>query len=120
LKLSASIDLTAKRAEVTDFINRWFDDQSKKVGSPVPEIHQAKLRVAQSVKGRSAPPAALVAEAKRRNVSVDALCDLIVQKDAAMVDALVALDGKRQALLDAVSVAKGEQEIIAIKGRVTE
>ena len=115
MKLSASIDLTAKKAEATDLLNKWFDDQSKKLGSPVPQIHQAKLRIAQSVKGRAQPPASLLSEAAHRNMSIDALCDLIIQKDATMVSALIDLEARRQAALDTIANATSEQALKALQ-----
>jgi hypothetical protein len=79
-------------------------------------IYPVKLADAQAVKAGQPASQLLTEEAALRGISVDALADLIIQKDQEGQLAIPAAELVRQQKLQQIAAANSEQELFALMG----
>jgi hypothetical protein len=112
LKLTAQLDLSARRAAAADRINFFFSAQAAGMSS-APVLHAAKAAHARRVLDGEAPAPSLIEEASARGLAVNDLCASIVRRASLTEAFLLGLEGRRQQFLAAIEAATSQQDIDA-------
>lgn len=111
MKLARNRDLAPIRAAAKDKIDAAFQ---RRAGETIPTIYAAKVAAANAFLASGTQFPALVAEAQRRGLTLEALAHEILDRAAASHARALDVEADRQRLLGELAAATSEQAIAAL------